>query len=51
MLLFDEIHQRGNTIILVTHEEYCLSCAPQHTLLDGHIEYDRIIEQTMIVNN
>ncbi|MBP1668232.1 MAG: macrolide transporter ATP-binding protein [Bacteroidetes bacterium] len=52
MLLFDEIHQRGNTIILVTHEESIARHAHRNIrLLDGHIEYDRIIEQTMIVNN
>ena len=52
MLLFDEIHQRGNTIILVTHEESIARHAHRNIrLLDGHIEYDRIVEQTMIVNN
>jgi putative ABC transport system ATP-binding protein len=52
MLLFDEIHQRGNSIILVTHEESIARHAHRNIrLLDGHIEYDRIIEQTMIVNN
>jgi len=52
MQLFDEIHQRGNTIILVTHEESIARHAHRNIrLLDGHIEYDRVIEQTMIVNN
>jgi putative ABC transport system ATP-binding protein len=52
MLLFDEIHQRGNTIILVTHEESIAHHAQRNIrLLDGHIEYDRIIEQSMIINN
>jgi putative ABC transport system ATP-binding protein len=52
MLLFDEIHQRGNTIILVTHEENIAHHAKRNIrLLDGHVEYDRIIEQTMIINN
>jgi len=52
MLLFDEIHQRGNTIILVTHEESIAHHAHRNIrLLDGHIEYDRIIEQTVIINN
>jgi putative ABC transport system ATP-binding protein len=52
MQLFDDIHQRGNTIILVTHEENIAHHAQRNIrLLDGHIEYDRIIEQSMIINN
>jgi putative ABC transport system ATP-binding protein len=51
MQLFDEIHQRGNTIILVTHEESIAHHANRNIrLLDGHIEYDRIIEQAVIDN-
>jgi putative ABC transport system ATP-binding protein len=52
MQLFDEVHQRGNSIILVTHEESIARHAHRNIrLLDGHIEYDRIIEQTVLVNN
>lgn len=46
MLLFDAIQKRGNTIILVTHEENIAIHAHRIIrLLDGHIEYDRINEQ------
>jgi putative ABC transport system ATP-binding protein len=52
MSLFDEIHERGNTIILVTHEESIARHAHRIIrLLDGHIEYDRINEQPMTVVN
>ncbi|MBN1415890.1 MAG: ABC transporter ATP-binding protein [Bacteroidales bacterium] len=52
MTLFDEIHGRGNTIILVTHEESIARHAHRNIrLLDGHVEYDRMIEQTLLDNN
>jgi putative ABC transport system ATP-binding protein len=52
MALFDVIHQRGNTIIIVTHEESIARHAHRIIrLLDGHIEYDRINEQPLIVIN
>jgi putative ABC transport system ATP-binding protein len=52
MTLFDEIQQRGNTIILVTHEESIARHAHRIIrLLDGHVEYDRINEQPMTVVN
>jgi putative ABC transport system ATP-binding protein len=52
MSLFDEIQRLGNTIILVTHEESIARHARRIIrLLDGHIEYDRMNEQTMAVVN
>jgi len=46
MQIFEQIHEAGNTIILVTHEEYIA----QHTqrsirLLDGKVAVDEIREQ------
>lgn len=44
MLLFNEIHQKGNTIILVTHEEYIAEHAARIIRLkDGLIEKDEIV--------
>ncbi len=41
MLLFDNLHQAGHTIILVTHEEYIAKKANRVIrLLDGRIEVD-----------
>lgn len=41
MLLFNAIHKQGNTIILVTHEEYIAKHAKRIIrLLDGKIEVD-----------
>lgn len=41
MLLFNAIHKQGNTIILVTHEEYIAKHAKRIIrLLDGKIERD-----------
>ncbi len=41
MLLFNAIHKQGNTIILVTHEEYIAKHAKRIIrLLDGKIEID-----------
>ena len=52
MTLFNEIHRRGNTIILVTHEESIARHAHRIIrLLDGHIEYDGINEQPMMIVN
>lgn len=43
MILFEDIHQKGNTIILVTHEEYIAEHAHRIVrLLDGMIESDEI---------
>jgi putative ABC transport system ATP-binding protein len=46
MQLFREIHDQGNTIILVTHEEYIAAHASRVVrLLDGHIESDHFNSQ------
>jgi putative ABC transport system ATP-binding protein len=45
MALFHEIHQKGNTIILVTHEEYIAEHAARIIRLkDGLIERDEIVK-------
>ncbi len=50
MSLFDQIHKRGNTIILVTHEENIARHARRIIrLLDGHVEFDRINENPVVV--
>ena len=44
MALFHEIYKLGNTIILVTHEEYIANHAKRVIrLLDGKIESDRLV--------
>jgi len=41
MSLFDTIHQAGNTIVMVTHEEHISEYAKRVIrLLDGKIESD-----------
>ncbi len=51
MDLFHEIHQAGNTIILVTHEEYIAEHAKRIIRLrDGLIEKDEIVERRFIPN-
>ena len=43
MALFDELHEAGQTVILVTHEEYIASHASREIRLrDGSIESDVI---------
>lgn len=50
MALFREIHNRGNTIILVTHEENIARHANRIIrLLDGHIESDTVNDQPIVV--
>lgn len=45
MRLFQEIHDQGNTIVLVTHEEDIAAHAHRMIrLLDGVIEFDRVNE-------
>jgi putative ABC transport system ATP-binding protein len=47
MGLFDEIHERGNTVIVVTHEEDIAKHANRIIrLIDGQIESDMINKQT-----
>jgi putative ABC transport system ATP-binding protein len=53
MILFEELHHQGNTIILVTHEEYIAEHA--HRIIrirDGNIESDTIVKnrQKPVVN-
>lgn len=53
MALFSEIHNNGNTIILVTHEEYIAEHAARIIRLkDGLIEKDEIVNNRRVsVNN
>jgi putative ABC transport system ATP-binding protein len=42
MRLFDELHQEGNTIILITHEQEIANYAIRNVYIkDGSIHYDR----------
>ncbi|HEY6625632.1 MAG TPA: ABC transporter ATP-binding protein [Ignavibacteriaceae bacterium] len=46
MLLFNEIHNKGNTIILVTHEEYIAEHAARIIRLkDGLVERDEVVRE------
>jgi len=52
MQLFNEIQQKGNTIILVTHEEYIAEHAARIIRLkDGLIEKDEIVTKGYIPNS
>lgn len=52
MQLFHEIHERGNTIILVTHEEYIAENAKRIVRLkDGLIEKDENIASKYVANS
>ena len=49
MLLFNEIHGKGNTIILVTHEEYIAEHAARIVRLkDGLVESDKSVDKRYI---
>jgi len=49
MALFHEIYQQGNTIILVTHEEYIANHAKRVIrLLDGKIESDSQVQSPTV---
>jgi putative ABC transport system ATP-binding protein len=49
MALFQEIYKQGNTIILVTHEEYIANHAKRIIrLLDGKIESDKQVENSAV---
>ncbi len=49
MRLFHEIHQAGNTIILVTHEEYIAEHANRIIRLrDGLVEKDEVVRNRLI---
>jgi putative ABC transport system ATP-binding protein len=50
MILFEELHRKGNTIILVTHEEYIAEHA--HRIIrirDGMVEIDHKVEKRKVV--
>ena len=50
MRLFDELHQEGNTIILITHEQEIANYAIRNVYIkDGTIHYDRPNEHRTIV--
>jgi putative ABC transport system ATP-binding protein len=52
MVLFNEIHDKGNTIILVTHEEYIAANAGRIIRLkDGLVESDEIVENKYMSNS
>lgn len=49
MGLFHEIHEKGNTIILVTHEEYIAEHALRIIRLkDGLVENDEVVEKRFV---
>jgi len=51
MLLFNEIHEKGNTIILVTHEEYIAEHAARIIRLkDGLVEKDEVVVNRLLPN-
>ncbi len=51
MTLFHEIHNQGNTIILVTHEEYIAEHAARILRIkDGLVESDESVEKRFIPN-
>jgi putative ABC transport system ATP-binding protein len=51
MQLFNEIHNKGNTIILVTHEEYIAEHAARIIRLkDGLVEKDEMVSKRYIPN-
>ena len=51
MVLFNEIHEKGNTIILVTHEEYIAANAGRIIRLkDGLVESDEIVNNGKMQN-
>jgi putative ABC transport system ATP-binding protein len=51
MQLVNEIHEKGNTIILVTHEEYIAEHAARIIRLkDGLVESDHIVEKRYVPN-
>lgn len=51
MTLFNELHDKGNTIILVTHEGYIAEHAVRIVRLrDGLIDSDEIVEKRFITN-
>lgn len=51
MKLFNELHQEGNTIILITHEQEIANYAIRNVYIkDGSIHYDRLNTNRTIVS-
>ena len=51
MALFNEIYEQGNTIILVTHEEYIAEHAKRIIRLrDGLVESDEFVTNRILPN-
>jgi putative ABC transport system ATP-binding protein len=51
MRLFNELHQEGNTIILITHEQEIANYAIRNVYIkDGSIHYDRSNPNRTIVS-
>ena len=49
MVLFNEIHEKGNTIIVVTHEDEIARHAKRIIRLkDGLVEYDKLVTDRII---
>lgn len=49
MALFHEIHEKGNTVIIVTHEEYIAEHALRILRLkDGLVEKDEVVEKRFV---
>lgn len=52
MVLFNQIYEKGNTIILVTHEEYIAANAGRIIRLkDGLVESDEIVKSEYLTNS
>ncbi|MEK6757004.1 MAG: ABC transporter ATP-binding protein [Bacteroidota bacterium] len=52
MALFDKLQKEGNTIILVTHEEYIAEHADRIIRLrDGRIEKDEFVQSKRVINH
>ena len=50
MRLFNELHQEGNTIILITHEQEIANYAIRNVYIkDGSIHYDRLNEKRTVI--
>ena len=50
MRLFNELHQEGNTIILITHEPEIANYAIRNVYIkDGSIHYDRLNEKRTVI--
>jgi putative ABC transport system ATP-binding protein len=52
MALFDKLQKEGNTIILVTHEDYIAEHADRNIRLrDGMVQKDEVVQNKRIVNH